>query len=173
MNKLVKLSCEDIKSVQVMYNEVLRLYNFEMNSYNTLVNKGSGLIFINGTVITLVTLSLIDLIHYQLNPFPSLYFSICVSVIYILLFFSLLSAAISFRTSQIPLIIAENFYQNHYCEDHIKILDRASSIISEDTSTINKINFDKGKKIKWSIGFLSVSVGLYITIMLWVFSIHL
>lgn len=165
-------NCNDNNSVSVMYHELIRLYNLEMDSYGVLVSKCNGLILINGTVITLLTLSLIQLIQLKLNP-NSLLFSVFVTVTYVLLVFSLFNAAIAYLTTSLRVIDAEKFYEKYHCKDSSKILDVASCLLAKHTTKIKETNVIKSKKIKYSISFLSIAVGLYIASILWALITHL
>ena len=52
----------DEKSAETIYNEIVRQYNLEMDSHDTLKDKANSIIAINGTIITLVTLAAIQIL---------------------------------------------------------------------------------------------------------------
>lgn len=81
------------KSAEVIYNELVRLHNLEMDAQDTLKDRASGIMVLNGTMITLVTLAMLQLFTLVVNVRIVLLFSM---IPYTFFFLSLSLAITSF-----------------------------------------------------------------------------
>lgn len=101
-------SSEKEKSAEIIYTEIVRLYNLEMESHDTLKDKSNSVIMATGTIITLVTLATIQLLN--LNLLIKINYGISLVFIpYFFLILSLIFAVRSYRVIDLDTIDAKNF----------------------------------------------------------------
>ncbi len=131
----------DEKSAEILYNEIVRQYNLEMDAHDTLKDKANSIIAINGTIITLVTLAAIQILG--LNVVYWIKYSIVLfSIPYLFFICSFLSAIDSYLLVDLETIHANKLLKNYYRASKLKILDQLSSNLAESTDK-NKLNSQK------------------------------
>lgn len=157
--------CEDEKSIKVMYNELVRLYNLEMDSHDTLKDKTNSIIVFNGAIITLVTLSFVQLIVNKINTNFNLYLLV---IPYICLFISLFFAIWAYKVKELAVVDAKNLFVEFYCTTDIKLLDQLCANIADDVNDNKEISEERSKLVNYALFTLSIGL-LFFVVMFLVF----
>jgi len=135
----------DEKSAKTIYNEIVRQYNLEMDSHDTLKDKANSVISINGTIITLITLAAIQILNLEIVYWMK-YSILLFFVPYFFFINSFLSAINSYRLVGLDTINANELLKNYYRKPKIEILDQLSANLADNTEK-NKKKLSKKKKI--------------------------
>ena len=163
-------TCKDSESIEVMYNEIVRLYELEMDSFTSLKDKTYGIIIFNGTIITLITLALVELIGVQVTYKISFNLDILLFP-YIFLILSLLLAIHSYRIADLAAIGPQAFHNEFYCEPKYKLLDQLASNIADDTEKNKDISKKRSCSIKYALYLLAAGV-IAFSVIIWIY-IHI
>jgi len=153
--------CSNSDSIQVMYNESLRLYNLELDSYEALANKINGTLLITGTIIALVTAALVQLITIQLSLNIFL-FSILISLTYLFLILSLFDSGYAYLTESLPIINKKTLFKKYHYKEKNEILDILSCKIIQHATTINLINIKKSEHLKRSLILMLCGISVFV-----------
>lgn len=163
----------DEKSAKTIYNEIVRQYNLEMDSHDTLKDKANSVISINGTIITLITLAAIQILNLEIVYWMK-YSILLFFVPYFFFINSFLSAINSYRLVGLDTINANELLKNYYRKPKIEILDQLSANLADNTEK-NKKNSQKRRKYldksmislkKGIIGLVLVSFTIFLLILL-------
>lgn len=100
------------ETIEVIYNETIRQYDLLVNSLDGLNNKSIGIIAFNGTLLSLSSLSIVQIIKETTSNLQIFLFTI--AIFYILILISITFAAIAYRVVTIqtvnPHILHEEYY---------------------------------------------------------------
>jgi hypothetical protein len=147
--------CKDEKSIKAMYNELVRLYDLEMDAHDTIKDKTNGIIAFNGAIISLVTLAFIQLI----GKHPDINFYLYLFIIpFVCLFVSLLLAILSYRVVELVVIDAKALLNEYYCKPEMEILSQLCANIADDIDE-NKVISGK-RAMLFDYSFIALFIGL-------------
>lgn len=150
-------SSEKEKSAEIIYTEIVRLYNLEMESHDTLKDKSNSVIMATGTIITLVTLATIQLLN--LNLLIKINYGISLVFIpYFFLILSLIFAVRSYRVIDLDTIDAKKFLKKYYQKPKITLLDRLASNIADDTNKNKKKSKERKKFVNYAMKSLVIGI---------------
>jgi hypothetical protein len=153
-------SLEAEKSAEIIYNEIVRLYELGMESHDNLKDKSNSIIMATGTIITLVTLATIQLLN--LNLLSKITYGISfVFIPYFLLIFSLIFAVKSYRVRELDTVSAQEFLENYYREPKITLLDQLASNIADDTYENNKKAEERKKFVDYAMTSLEMGIIIF------------
>lgn len=146
-----------------MYNEMIRLYDLEMDSHNTLKDKANGIIVFNGTIITLVTLSFVQLIVNKINTSFNLYLLI---IPYICLFISLFLAIRAYKVEKLSNVDSKALLNEYYLEPEIEILNQICANMADDNNKNQKISSKRSKLVNHALYALFMGLLLFVVMFL-------
>lgn len=149
----------DEEPIGILYEELVRLYNLEMEAHDTLRDKANVIIAFAGTLITIITISIIQVkfaYKIEINP-------VILALPYIPLTLSLLFVFRSYSIVHLYTINSQELLKNYFGEDRNTILAQLASNIASDTEENKKISFRRKKLINISliclfIGFIFVAI---------------
>ena len=131
------------KSSETIFNEVVRQYNLQMDSHDTLKDKANSIIIATGTIITLVTLATIQILNLEIPPDVKFLIGLII-IPYFFLILSEIYAIKSYLLVELDTINAEPFFNKYYRNKKVDILDQLSSNIAADvTSNMEKSDLRK------------------------------
>lgn len=153
-------SLDEEESAEIIYNEIVRLYNLGMESHDNLKDKSNSIIMATGTIITLVTLATIQLIN--LNLLSKITYGISfVFIPYFLLILSLIFAVKSYRVRELKTIDAQKFLKKYYREPKIALLDQLASNIANDTYKNNEKAEERKKFVNYAMTSLEMGIIIF------------
>jgi nucleosome binding factor SPN SPT16 subunit len=128
-----------------------------MDSYTALKDKTYGIIIFNGTIITLVTLALVQLIGVQITY--KIGFKLDMLLIpYVFLISSLLLAIYAYRVASLSSVNSQNLLNEFYCEPKNEILAQLSSRIAKDTEDNKEIS--KKRTCLITVALIMLGIGV-------------
>lgn len=132
------------KSAETIFREIVRQYNLQMDSHDTLKDKANSIIIATGTIITLVTLATIQILNLTI-PNDIKFLIGLILIPYFFLILSEIYAIKSYLLVDLDTIDAESFFNKYYRNTKVDVLDQLSSNIAEDV-TANMEKSDERKK---------------------------
>lgn len=157
------------KSAEVIYNELVRLYDLEMDAQDTLKDKANGLMVLNGTIITLVTLVMIQLVTLVVTDKMVLLFAV---IPYLLFLLSLWFGINSFLSRNLYSVSAGNLHIDYYHKYKDVILEQLSSNLAEFIDANKTITNDRSHNVNLSINFFRLGVISFVVVMAIISGIH-
>ena len=155
------------KSAEVIYNELIRLHNLEMDAQDTLKDRANGIMVLNGTMITLVTLVMLQLFTLVVNVRIVLLFSM---IPYTFFFISLFLAITSFLPRDFISISPSNLHINYYRKRKDVILEQLSSNFAEFIDMNKKITEERSKILRWSIYSFMLGTPIFVGVIIIILS---
>lgn len=161
------------KSAEIIFREVVRQYNLQMDSHDTLKDKANSIITASGTIITVITLFTIQVLNLDILHIKK------IVIIFIVPYYFLIQATLyalkSYFLIELETIDAESFFNKYYKRPKIEILEQLSSNIAASV-TANKIKADERKKYvniameSLGRGIITFTVSVIIIICIYIFS---
>lgn len=146
----------DPEAIEAIYNEIIRQYDFEMNSFDGLDNKSIGIIAFDGTLLSLSSLSVVQLIK---SPISNLtLFIVAISISYIIILLSIAFAAYSFRVVSVDTVNAKNLHTDYYLHKKCDILNQLCANIADNLEKNKDISAKKKDFINISLLFSILGV---------------
>ncbi len=144
----------DDDPIGVLYEELVRLYDLEMNAHNSLRDKANVIIAFGGTLITVITVAIVQIkfaYHIGINP-------IILSIPYIPLIVSLILVLRSYFVVSLYTINSTALLNEFFGEDRNTLLAQLASNIADDTEKNKEISFKRKKLINYSLISLVISL---------------
>ena len=155
MTEVIKKDEIELAKAKLFYSESLRQYNLEMDSYRILKDKSNSLLASVGTIITLLTIAVIQITTTNSSPaFLILIFLLIIPYIYFIS--SLLRSIESYSVSELNTINPEALIENYYEKDESEILLQLISNISNDLVENKKITKNRTELINHSLKLLKI-----------------
>ncbi len=157
MNKEDKKSKDDLNKTKLFHREALRQYDLEMDSYRTLTGKANSLLASVGTILTVLTIAVIQIIvTKEYSNFLSLIGALVIPYIFLIL--SLLLSIESYRVSELATINPQNLVEQYYEKSEQDILMQLISNISNDLEENKEITEKRTALINNSLLFLKIGM---------------
>ena len=157
------------KSSEVIYNELVRLYGLEMDAQDTLKDRANGLMVLNGTIITLATLVMIQLVTLVVTDKMVLLLAIIPYTLFIL---SLWFGINSFKSRDLLSLSADNLHRDYYRKYKDVILEQLSSNLAEFIDSNKEITDDRSYNVNLSISFFKYGIISFVVVMGIIGGIH-
>lgn len=152
------MSDEDITeledSTETLYNEIVRLYNLEMDAHDSLRDKANVIIAFSGTLITLITLALVQIKFTNKINIPS--WSLVIS--YVPLGISLFLIIKSYYIVDLYTINAQQLLERYFGQEKSQVLAQLASNIASDLEENKKISIKRAELINISLIFLIIGI---------------
>lgn len=146
----------NLETIEVLYNESVRQYDLSMNSMDGLNNKSIGIIAFNGTLLSLSSLSIVEIIkttNIHLNIFLQL-----IILSYIIIVISTILAAFAFRVVKIQTLNPQVIHSEYYTSKKKDLLDQLCANVADDVLKNKEHSEKKSKLINFSIFFAVIGV---------------
>jgi len=160
----------EINKTKLFYKEALRQYDLEMDSYNTLTDKANSILVSIGTILTLLTIAVIQIVTSKVSPNPLLLMVLLI-IPYTFLITSLLLSIESYSVSELATINPKKLIEKYYSKSENEILMQLISNISNDLVENKKITEDRStlinqslKSLKKGIITLIIVISVYVII---------
>lgn len=157
------------KSAEVIYNELVRQYDLEIDAQDTLKDKANGIMVLNGTIITLITLVMIQLVTLIVKDKIVLVLTIFPYAFFI---YSLYIGIKSFETREMSTVSAKNLHEDYYRKSKTLILEQLSSNLAKFIDDNKRISIDRADKVDSSIHFFKYGMISFVIIMAIIGCIH-
>lgn len=171
-NKEEEINKDDIteieKSAEIIFEEIVRQYNLQMDAHDTLKDKANSIIVASGTIITLVTLATIQI----LNMGISNEIKILIGVIIIPYFFLILSeihAIKSYLLIDLTTIDAEAFFEKYYRNTKINVLEQLSSNVASAVTANKKKSDERRNHVNYAMKSLERGIISFAVLLLIIF----
>lgn len=153
----------DPETINIIYNEISRQYDLVLAALDGLSNKAIGIIAFNGTLLSLSSLSVVQLVKNSLLIQELFIVGIVIS--YALILISTLFSIIAYTVINVNSIHPKKLHSNYYLSEKLKVVDQLCSNIADDTEKNREKLNQKGKYINLSLifaflGMLLVSISL-------------
>lgn len=132
----------DPEAIEAIYSEIIRQYDLEMNSLDGLNNKSIGIIAFDGTLLSLFSLSVVQIIKFPNENLT--FFLVAISISYFIILLSIAFAAYSFRVVSVNTVNAKNLHIDYYLHNKCDVLNQLCSNIADNLEK-NKIISTKKK----------------------------
>lgn len=157
MNSENEKNRNDLNKAKLFHREALRQYELEMDSYRTLTSKANSLLASVGTILTLLTIAVIQIV--TTKPFSNFLILIPDLVIpYSFLIMSLLRSIESYSVSKLSTINPQKLVENYYERSEQQILMQLTSNVSNDLNENKKITEERTKLINSSLKSLKMGI---------------
>ncbi|AIS31670.1 hypothetical protein BRM9_0853 [Methanobacterium formicicum] len=134
------------KSAEILYNEIKRQDKLVMSSFDSLNNKANGIIVSCGTLITLITLAIIQLLNSKVMDTFFLMHTLVFFLFlpYVFLIISIVLSIKSYYIKDLKTFNAEKLLEEYYRNHKVKIMD----ILSSNLASYIEKNKEESKKQK-------------------------
>lgn len=126
------------KSAETIFKEVVRQYDLQMDSHDTLKDKANSIIIATGTIITLVTLATIQILNLEI-PGDANFLIGLIIIPYFFLIFAAINAIRSYLLVELTAIDAEVLIKEYHRAKKVDLLDQLSANIAP------AVNYNKQK----------------------------
>lgn len=147
----------DSESLQIIYNEILRLYNLEIDSNNILGNKAQSIILSGGSTIISFTLIIAQLI----GKYHIIFMAILLPSYYPLVR-SLIKAIETYKVELFSSVDANLFLNKYYGESKETILGQLSSNLAYSTDQNKAISRKRTENLDSATNYLILGIILIV-----------
>lgn len=165
----VETNDEIEKSAEVIYSELVRQYDLEMDVQDTLKDKANGLMVLNGTTISLITLVLIQLVNSVVKHRIVLLFII---IPYIFFIYSLYAGIKSYETRKLSTVSAKRLHELYYRKSKATILEQLSSNIAAFIDDNSLISLYQARNVDRSISSFKYGMVSFVIILIIIGATH-
>lgn len=157
----MKQSNDKDDSSEIIFNEMIRLYNLESQSHDALNNKAYGLIVSNGTIITLITLVTVQIIDRVMIQNCGIFL---VLIPYLFLIYSMLISIKSYKVDNLSTLDAEKLLYSYYGKPASDLIDQLSSNIADDIKSNQRKSEKKSDRINCSMNLLMIGTITFVIV---------
>lgn len=159
----------DKEAIEAIHNETVRQYDLVVKSLDGLNNKAIGVIAFNGTLLSLFSLSVVQLLKDSTANLQL--FLIGVAISYFLIILSIGYAAYSFRVISINAVNAVALHKEYYLKSKKEILDQLCANISHDLESNRATSITKSNCINQSLLYSVSGVAIICISLIYGFSL--